>query len=727
MSRRVVLGAGLARVAGCAFAAVTLAVSSLPAQSVDGDAAPADAREARGFTGPAAATQAAVERVLVETIQPDSAARWARGLAARSHVAGTPGQVATRDSVVGWLRGFGIEVAYDSLVLYLPQPLETSLEQLAPVTRRFALDEPALPGTEYEHVPAFNAFSGSGTAEGPVVYANYGLPEDYAVLDSLGIEVAGRIVLARYGRSFRGIKAREAESRGAAGLLMFSDPSADGFGRGPVLPDGPQRPPRGVQRGSILNADGDPSTPGRPSLPGAPRVPPDEMDGVSRIPVLPIGYGTAEQLLRELDGPAAPEGWAGALDVGYRPGPGPTTVRLTVRTETGDAAYHPAFNTIAAIRGTTWPDEWVLVGAHRDSWGPGAVDNVSGTASVIEAARAFAAAAARGLRPRRTVVFATWDAEEWGILGSTEWVEANADRLDASGVAYINQDSPVGGTRFGAAAAPEIRVLVRDATRAVRDPDTGRPLYDVWLSTQRESEDATPLERPSVGTMGGGSDHLPFYIHLGIPSAGFGFGGQGGVYHSMYDTSEWMERYGDPGYRYHAATARLSAVVLSRLANADVVPYDHAALAGAFRTQLAGFAAELDQSGLAVDSADSARLAAVRAALDDYEAAAVAFERAVESRLASGGLAPSAAGEINESQRRAIRALLRPAGGEWARNLYVRDDPDNGYSAIVLPGLRLAVRTGDADALVRELDLLADRFAAATARLSEARAATDES
>lgn len=665
--------------------------------------------------------QAAFERALVSAVEADSVARWARSLAARSHVAGTPGQVATRDSVVAWHRAAGIEVAYDSLVIYLPQPLEMMLEQTAPVARTFELDEPPLFEREYAHVPAFNAFSGRGEASGQVVYANFGLPDDYAVLDSLGIDVAGRIVLARYGRSFRGIKAREAEARGAAGLLMFSDPYADGFARGTVLPDGPQRPPRGVQRGSVLNADGDPSTPGRPSLPGAERVPEAEMEGVARIPVLPIGYGTAEQLLRTLDGPPAPDGWRGALDVGYRPGPGPASVRMRVRTEAGDEAYHAAFNTIAVIPGTVWPDEWVLVGAHRDSWGPGAVDNVSGTAAVVEAARAFSVAAAQGYRPKRSLVFLTWDAEEWGILGSTEWVEANADRLRTSAVAYINQDSPVSGDRFGASAAPEIRELVREATRAVRHPATGRSVYDLWLERQREGRESAAVERPAVGTMGGGSDHLPFYIHLGIPVAGHGFGGQGGVYHSMYDTSEWMERFGDPGYAFHAATARLTAVVLARLANADVLPYGHATLASAFRTELAGFVTELDRSEIPVDSVLTARLGDVRGALEGYEAAAHEFTAAVETRLAADAPDRDMAARINEAQREALRALLRSdEGAGWSRNLYVRDDPDNGYSPLVLPDLRLALRAGDAAGVAAALDTLGGHFDAAGNRLRAA-------
>lgn len=680
--------------------------------------APSAAGQAAGGSGDA------FESRLISVIRPDSVARWARGLAAQSHVAGTPGQRATRDSVVAWMSAAGLTVAYDSLVIYLPQPLGTELRQTAPTTHEFDLVEPPLGARTYQQVPAFNAYGAEGTAEGAIVYANFGLPEDYEQLAALGIGVRDRIVLARYGRSFRGIKAREAEARGAAGLLLFSDPSADGFTRGSVLPEGPYRPERGLQRGSVLNGNGDPSTPGRPSLPGAARVPEAEMAGIARIPVLPIGYGAAARLLRALGGPAAPDGWTGGLDVSYRPGPGPTSVRMRVRAETGDAAYHAAFNTIAALPGAVWPDEWVIIGAHRDAWGPGAVDNVSGTASVVEVARAFARVARDGFRPRRTIVFATWDAEEWGILGSTEWVEANRERLSGSAVAYINQDSPVSGDRFGGSAAPEIRAVVREATRAVTDPSTGRPVYDVWLSEQRNAAEGAPVDRPTLGTMGGGSDHLPFYVHLGIPAAGYGFGGAMGVYHSMYDTSEWMERFGDPGYRYHAATARLTAVIAARLANADVIPYSHSSLIAGYRTELAGFATEFANAGLAETAARASvdsSLARLRLRLEAYDRTARRFAAAV-ARPRATDPDPAALARVNAAQRASLQALLRPDTdpADWSRNLYVRDDPDNGYSPVLLPGVRLALRNGDIAAVATELDLLGRAFAAASDRLNDA-------
>lgn len=698
-----------------------------------------------GFPAGAAAGQAAWEQALRAAIEPDSVARWARSLAARPHVAGTEGQRRTRDSVVAWLREAGLEVGYDSLELYLPHPIRVAVSRVLPTPVSFDLSEPPLPEDPYsgvDPVPVFHGHSGSGVAEAEVVYANYGLPADYRLLDSLGVPVRGRIVIARYGRAFRGIKAAEAERRGAAGLLLFNDPAGDGFARGEVYPDGPMRPPRGVQRGGLHLGEGDPSTPGWPSVPGARRVPEAEMEGVPRIPVVPIGYGAAAELLGPLGGPGAPEDWQGGLELELRLGPGPVTARVEVEMERGAAALRPAWNTIAALRGTEWPDEWVLVGAHRDAWGPGAIDNVSGTTSVVAAARAFAAAARQGWRPRRTLVFATWDAEEWGIMGSKEWVDAHVDRLRASAVAYLNQDAPVSGSSFGAAAAPELAGLVRAAAAAVEDPGRGVPVAEAWLARVNENRvGAAPLAEPPVGTMGGGSDHEAFYLRLGVPSLGFGFGGRGGVYHSMYDSPAWMERFGDPGYAYHAATAQLAVTVLARLANADVLPFDHAALAARVREELAALGDEVrtdlhvaggapepaagvaDAPDVAVDASAPVRraLADAAASAEELEEAARSFAGVRDRRLRFARLDPETARRLNEELREIGRELAPGQRGEaWAGNLVVASDPDNGYASLSLPEARLALRRGDLDGVASALGRLADSLRAAAARVREA-------
>lgn len=713
------------RAAAALFTALSLAPASALSQ---------DTTSISGFSLPSAAVQVEFERTLLESIQADSAARWARTLGARPHVAGTPGQVATRDSVIAWHTAAGIEAGFDSLVVYMPHPLRVSLERIWPEPAVFELSEPPLeqdPATSRDVVPVFNAYSGAGVAEGDVVFAGYGLSADYRALDSAGVSVSGKVVLARYGRSFRGIKAREAEARGAVALLLYSDPANDGFVRGEVYPEGPMRPARGVQRGSVLNTSGDPSTPYGPSLPGAPRVPEDQMVGTAGIPVVPVGYGVAGELLETLGGLAAPESWQGGLELTYRFGPGPTRVRVEVRTESGEAAFHPAYNTIAAIEGSEWPDEWVVIGAHRDSWSPGAIDNVSGTTSVVETARAFGAAAALGLRPRRTVVFATWDAEEWGIVGSIEWVEAHAERLRASVVAYVNQDAPVSGSSFGAAASPELKSLARASARRVSDPVRGGTVYDAWLNrvAERLDEgiDAEPLP---VGDLGGGSDHKGFYQHLGIPAIGFGFGGRGGVYHSMYDTPRWMQEFGDPGYLYHAATARVAAVVVSRLANAELLPFDFGELAQVAGDRVDHLADELqraleaatatehavgDASLEAMTESPVARrvragMAELRSALGALEAAAMRYSRAAELSLGEGPLPAGTARRVNEHLRAASLSLVNELGlpGDgWSRQLLFASDPDNGYATLPLPGVRLALRAGDLEATADRLEELA--------------------
>ena len=744
-------GAAIVAMVGGLTLASLLAVSSGSAQespSVE------DAPAITGFAEVAREAQEEFEQALLDAIHTDSIGRWARTLAMRPHMAGTPGQVATRDSVIGWHTAGGIDAGYDSLMLYMPHPLWVSVERTWPEPMVFDLVEPPIaddPATGIDVVPVFNAYSGSGVSEAEVVFAGYGLPADYRTLDSAGVSVEGKIVLARYGRAFRGIKAREAEARGAVGLLLYSDPENDGFVRGEVYPDGPMRPARGVQRGSVLNATGDPSTPTSPSLLGAPRVPEEQMVGVARIPVVPIGYGAAEALLQPLGGPEAPESWQGGLDLTYRLGPGPTRARVEVRTESGEAAYHSAYNTIAVVEGADWPDEWVVIGAHRDAWSPGAIDNASGTASVVEVARAFGAAAALGMRPRRTVVFATWDAEEWGIIGSIEWVEAHAERLRASVVAYVNQDAPVSGSSFGAAASPELKELAREAARRVDEPARGGTVYDAWLTrvTERLGDPDVDPEPLPVGDLGGGSDHKGFYQHLGIPAIGFGFGGAGGVYHSMYDTPRWMQEYGDPGYLYHAAVARVAAVVVSRLANADILPYDFVELADVVRDRAVHLESEVESALVAAtatehavgDAAlevqpDSPITGKVRTALQGLwssitstEEAAAAYSRASRRWLAQAGQGNEIAGRVNQHLRAASLSLASDRGlpgEEWSRQLLFASDPDNGYATLPMPAVRLALRAGDLEAVAERIEELARHLATAASHLVAARAVLEE-
>src|SRR5688500_2838247 len=421
-----------------------------------------------GYAPASAAAQRQAEADVIGLPSPANAAEYARALSREPHVAGTPAQARTRDYVIDRMRSWGLETEVRAYEVWMPHPTSVRVWRVSPEPRELTLAEGPVPGDSSSmlpEVPPINGYGGSGDVTAELVYVNYGLIEDYATLDSLGVSVRGKIAVARYGRSFRGIKAREAERNGAAALLIYSDPQDDGFVRGDVYPAGPMRPPQGIQRGSVFNGTGDPTTPGTASRAGAKRVPLAET-GVPRIPVVPISYGNAMELLRDIRGTGIPQSWQGGLPFRYHVGPGPASARVMVATDTATAPYKTIWNTFGIIRGTEFPEEMVLIGGHRDAWGPGAGDNVSGTVSVMEAARAVADLAKRGVRPKRTMVFATWDAEEWGLVGSTEYVEDDSLRLLRGAVAYLNQDVSATGPSFGGGGSPSLRATLRAVARS---------------------------------------------------------------------------------------------------------------------------------------------------------------------------------------------------------------------------------------------------------------------
>ncbi len=666
--------------------------------------------------GPArSAAQRAAEQSAIT--RPDSARiqSLARALADRPHIAGTPAQARTRDLVIEALRAAGVETEVREYQVWLPHTTDYGVWRIAPNPVRLELREGEIPEdpTTIAHpeYPTVNGYSGTGDVTGEVVYVNYGLVEDYARLDSLGVSVKGKVAIARYGRSFRGIKAREAEKHGAVALLMYSDPADDGYVQGDVYPEGPYRNARGVQRGSVMNGAGDPSTPGYPSTAGAKRIPLEQMP-VPRIPVLPLAYGNAMALLEGVRGTAIPHGWQGGLPFRYHVGPGPVVARVRVQSDTASTPFKAIWNTFGIIRGTDFPDEIVVVGAHRDAWSPGAVDNVSGTTSVVESARAIAEQMKAGWRPRRTLLFATWDAEEWGLVGSTEYVEEDSLRLMKGGVAYLNQDVSASGPSFGGGGSPTLRALLRDVARTIPDPSGEGSVYDVW----RNRAGVRAGDEPAMGDPGGGSDFAGFYNHLGIPHADWGFGGGNGIYHSNYDSWSFMERFGDPGYRYHTAAARVGTAMMMRLANADVLPYDHVEFARTMRRYLAPVDAGFAAMGSKATSAP------LTSAIDRMEAAAGEFARARNSALTKG-ISLETQRATNAALMRVERAMTRSTGlrtRPWYRNLIYVADEDNGYSTMVFPSINEALRAKDAGLAARELEDLVSRFDAATAALKEA-------
>jgi N-acetylated-alpha-linked acidic dipeptidase len=671
-----------------------------------------------GYSTSAAARQRDLESDALRRPSAVSARNHARALTREAHVAGTPAQARTRDYVIDQMRRWGLETEARTYEIWMPHPTSARVWRVSPGEMELPLAEPAVPGDTTSALPQYptvNGYSGVGDVTGEVVYVNYGLIEDYAQLDSIGVDVRGRVVVARYGRSFRGIKAREAERHGATALLIYSDPADDGYTRGDVYPEGPMRPPRGVQRGSVMNGAGDPSTPGYASVRGARRLDAGRMP-VPRIPVVPISYANAAELLRDLRGKAIPQTWQGGLPFRYHVGPGPVRARVAVADDRATRGFKEIYNTLGTVRGSEFPDEIIVIGAHRDAWNAGAVDNVSGTVSVLEAARAIAEQVREGRRPKRTIVFATWDAEEWGLIGSTEHVEEDSLRLMRGGVAYLNQDVAASGPRFGGGGSPSLRSMLRDVARRVPDPNGRGSVYDEW----RRAGGVGAGDEPRMGDPGGGSDFAGFYNHLGIPHSDWGFGGPGGVYHSHYDTYEWMTTFGDTGFAYHAAAGRIGALMALRLANADVLPYDYVEFARTMRRYLPALDSAL--SGRRWPSAPAT--SALGTAIDRMESAAAALAAARDSALSRGAELPRAQRErTNAALRDVERALTRPEGlrtRPWYRSLIYVADENNGYANMVFPSVNEALRAGDEGLTGRELADLAQRFDAATRALERA-------
>lgn len=690
------------KIIGAGAVLLVLAVSQSSAQTV-------------GYSAGAAARERNLEANLVSAASADTARQHSRTLSEKPHMAGTAEQAVTRDYVIAKMKSWGLETSVRQYTVWMPHPVSVRAWRVSPNPTEFNLVEGRIAedstSWEYPQLLTFNGTGAAGDVTAEVVYVNYGLIEDYAQLDSMGISVKGKIAIARYGRSFRGIKAREAEKHGAIGLIIYSDPANDGYLRGDVYPNGPYRNSQGVQRGSVLNLDGDPSTPGYPSVAGAARVPPQRMD-VPRIPVLPMSYGNASQLLSGIGGHDIPQSWQGGLPFRYHIGPGPVVARIQVQTDVDSKPFKPIWDTFGVIPGSEFPDELVIIGGHSDAWGPGAADNVSGMTSVLEAARIIAAEARAGRRPRRTIIFATWDAEEWGLVGSTEFVEEDSTRLLAHAVAYLNQDDIVGGRSFSGGGSPSLRAVLRDVTKLVPDP-AGGTVFSEWL---RNSPSKTDSLVPQGGDPGGGSDFAGFYNHLGIPIADWGFGGSPGVYHSAYDSYHWMAKFGDPTFAYHKTTATIAALVVSRLANADIIPFDYQE----FAATMSGFASAIDSAVMSKKWDVSTRN--LKGAIGEMGAAASRFARSRDAFLAGN---PGAARlqRANAALMRVERVLTRPAGlmtRPWFRGLIYAADEDNGYSTMSMPSVNEAIRRNDRTLTNAEVADLVSRFHAATRELERA-------
>ena len=449
------------------------------------------------------------------------------------------------------------------------------------VPTRLNWKKPALPEdpSTFERedmLPPYNAYSADGDVTAELVYVNYGIPEDYERLERMGISVEGKIVIARYGRSWRGIKPKLAAEHGAIGCILYSDPYDDGYRRGDVYPEGAFRNEHSVQRGSVSDMPqfpGDPLTPGVGAKEDTERLAIEDAPTIMKIPVLPISYGDALPLLKAIGGPVAPTNWVGALPITYHIGPGPAKVHLKLRFSWDIV---PAYNTIAKLEGSEFPDEWVMRGNHRDGWAFGAADPTSGAVALMEEARAIGELAREGMRPKRTLVYATWDAEEPGLLGSTEWAEYHKEELQNKLIAYINTDGNGRGF-LGMGGSHTLEKFINEVARDVEDPQTGVSVAERLRARLKVSgnHDAAGHTDLRIGSLGFGSDYTPFIQHLGIASLNLGYGGEGGggSYHSAYDTYAYYTRFGDPGFAYGIALAKTAGRATLRLANADILPF----------------------------------------------------------------------------------------------------------------------------------------------------------
>ena len=512
---------------------------------------------------------------------------YMKRLSARPHHLGSPYDKENAEWILAKFKEFGFDAKIEAFDVLFPTPKERAVELLEPVRFSATLREPAenidpTSGQMDEQLPTYNAYSIDGDVTGPLVYVNYGIPEDYERLERLGISVKGAIVIARYGASWRGIKPKLAGEKGAIGCIIYSDPREDGYFQGDVFPEGAYRNKDGVQRGSVMDMPlypGDPLTPGIGATEKAKRLALKDVKTFTKIPVLPISYSDAQPLLAALKGPVAPEAWRGSLPITYHIGPGPAKVRLNVKSNWD---IKKIYNVIATIRGRQYPDEWIIRGNHHDAWVNGAQDPVSGMGAVLEEARAFGALMKEGWRPKRTIVYCVWDAEEQGLLGSTEWAEAHADELKQKAVLYINTDSN-GRGYLGASGSHSLEKYINGVAQDIVDPEKN---ISVWKRSQlarianaRSPEDRREIRSKAdlrIGALGSGSDYTVFIDHLGVASLNLGYGGEdgGGIYHSIYDDFYWYTNFSDTDFSYGRALAQTGGTAVLRIADAGLLPFE---------------------------------------------------------------------------------------------------------------------------------------------------------
>jgi N-acetylated-alpha-linked acidic dipeptidase len=658
--------------------------------------------------------QARLERQLLELPNSEAFARHLERLTEAPHRAGSPENSRVADYIAEAMEKAGWAVERYPYDIYLPTgPGESSISLVTPVRMPLNNLEYIVPEDPYSSdsriARGWNSFSGSGEVVAQVVYVNYGTKEDFEQLAKLGVSLEGKIALARYGGNFRGYKAKFAEAAGASGLIIFTDPMDAGYMKGLVYPEGTWFDESSIQRGSLLTLDwtGDPLTPFEPALPldGPRQV--ERLDPSSvpfhTIPAAPIGYGAAKEILSRMKGRAVPSSWQGGLPFTYRlEGGEDLSVHLKVEQPRGFVRVQ---NVLGTLEGSEFPDEWIILGCHYDAWEFGASDPNSGTAMLLQVAEALGELARQGQRPRRTVKIAHWDAEEHGIIGAAEWVEQLREELDKKAVAYYNADAACSGLTFNAAASPSLKRLLVDAAKATPFPKGEKTLYEHWM--ERATDKA---KGPNIGNLGGGSDHLPFYAHLGVPSLSAGMGGPT-LYHTAYDNFHWYRTYADPEFLSGPTMTRFFGILALRMANADILPFDVERYAVDLETHLE--AAKTKIAGYDSSFSPAPLLAAVK----DLGAKAKAYDKAMREKLSGRLPASTALRSLNQELIALERAFIDPDGmafGKWYRSLYAASDPYSGYGSWMLPGFLYEASLASSE----NLPVLTERYLQAINKLN---------
>ena len=690
-----------------------------------------------GFSDESARIERDWEAKLMAIPKSENVREYVQRLSARPHHVGSPYDKDNAEWLLAEFKAWGLDAHIETFDVLFPTPKERLVEMLEPTRFTAKLQEPPVAvdptsGQQDEQLPTYNAYSADGDVTGPLVYVNYGIPEDYEQLDRLGISVKGAIVIARYGASWRGIKPKLAAEHGAIGCIIYSDPRDDGYFQGEVFPAGPWRPPDGAQRGSVMDMTvhpGDPLTPGVGATGGARRLPLAEAKSITKIPDLPMSYADAQPLLAAVKGPVAPESWRGALGITYHVGPGPAKVHLKVK---ANWDIKTLYDVIVRIPGSTYPDEWIVRGNHHDAWVNGAEDPSSAMAPEMEEARALADLLKQGWRPKRTIIYCAWDGEEEGLLGSTEWAEAHAEELRQRAVAYINTDSNDRGY-LDMAGSHSLGKFINEVAHDITDPETKLSAWSrlqlKQISSAASAEDREELRHRAalrIDALGSGSDYTPFLQHLGIASLNLGYNGEdgGGIYHSIYDDFYWYTHFSDTKFEYGPTLAQTVGVTVMRLADAELLPFDFADSADAIHRYLDELKKLLKSKqdeirecnqqideGLFAATADPKQplvppkredvppflnFAPLENATEALKRSSASYSAALTRARENGGvkLARVALQKVNALLIESERRLTSPEGlprRPWYRHQIYAPGYYTGYAVKTLPGVREAI------------------------------------